>query len=112
MRVEMQLASEYPSVRRHTRTLFSVPIVLRHLTRNEIQVTKGISLDISEGGVGALVQGELRIGETVEIDIQLREHLLQTAAIVRHSCSVRSGLEFMGLTAAQRERITNVVASC
>lgn len=55
MRVEMQ------PVRRHPRTLFSVPIVLRYLTRNDIRVTGGISLDISEGGVGALVQGELHL---------------------------------------------------
>lgn len=103
---------ENASVRRHTRTLFSAPISLCHLTRDGIRTTRGVSLDISEGGMGALVQGDLLVGETVEIDLRLREHPLNAVAIVRYTSSVRSGFEFLGLTAEERQQITNLVGNC
>lgn len=99
-------------MRRHPRALFSVPIVLRHLTREGIQATRGISLDISEGGVGALVQGELLVGEAVEMDLQLHEHALRSVAIVRYTCNTRSGFEFLGLTAEEQVQIAKVVGNC
>lgn len=97
------------SVRRHTRALFSVPVTLRHLVTGEIRTTRGISLDISTGGLGALVQGALPVGERVEIDLDLREHPLRTVGIVRHSCSRQSGFEFLRLTAEERLKIANVM---
>jgi PAS domain-containing protein len=60
-------------VRRFPRALFSIPVKLRHLVAGGIQTSRGITLDISEGGLGALVQGDLRLGETVEIDLQFAE---------------------------------------
>lgn len=93
-------------IRRFRRTLFTVPIQLRHLIPGGISTTRGITLDISEGGVGALVQGDLGLGETVEIDLQLPGHSLSTVAIVRHTSQVRSGFEFLGMTPAERSEIT------
>lgn len=98
-------------VRRYTRTLCSVPVTLRHLAAHGINTTRGVSLDISEGGLGALVQGELSVGETVELDLQLRAHALRAVGIVRHSSSVRSGFEFLGLTAEERQQIANLVGN-
>jgi PilZ domain len=116
MQFDIQPATEAnganPSVRRHPRALLSVPIVLRHLTKDEIRATRGISLDISEGGVGALVQGQLLVGETVEMDIHMHEHPLRAAAIVRYTCSARAGFEFLGLTAEERLQIADVVGNC
>lgn len=116
MRLDIQPATgtngANPSVRRHPRALFCVPIVLRHLTRDDIRAKRGISLDISEGGLGALVQGELLVGETVEMDLPLRERPLRMIAIVRHTCSARSGFEFLGLTAEARQQIANLVGNC
>ncbi len=105
-------ASSYASepVRRYPRALFSIPIKLRHLIAGGVQTSRGVTLDISEGGLGALVQGDLRLGETVELDLQLPEQALNAVAIVRHSSQVRSGFEFLGLTAEERGRITNVCA--
>jgi c-di-GMP-binding flagellar brake protein YcgR len=97
------------TVRRHPRSLCSGPVNLRHLVTGEIQTTRGISLDISEGGLGALVQGGLRVGETVEMDFYLHERALRTVGIVRHSCSARSGFEFLGLTAEERLQIGNLI---
>jgi len=98
-------------VRRHLRTPCSVPVTLRYLVTGGIHATRGISLDISEGGLGALVQGELRVGETVEMDFDLHKHPLRTVAIVRHSCSRQSGFEFLGLTAEERLQIANVMGN-
>jgi hypothetical protein len=92
-------------VRRCPRTLFSVPIRLHHLIPGGISTTRGITLDISEGGLGALVQGDLRLGETVEIDLQLPGNSLSTVAIVRHTSNVRSGFEFLGITPEERLQI-------
>jgi len=95
--------------RRHPRILFSVPITVRHLCRGGVQATHGISLDLGEGGLGAIVQGDIYVGETVAIDLRLSEQLLTTVAIVRHSSSVSSGFEFVGLTPEERLQITNVI---
>ena len=74
-----------------------------------IHTTRGITLDISEGGLGALVQGNLRVGETVELDLHLPERTLNAVAIVRHTSSVRPGFEFLGMTPEERVQI---VSSC
>lgn len=113
MRLENRPESEprdaNASVRRHLRALCSVPVTLRYLVTGGIQATRGLSLDISEGGLGALVQGELRIGETVEMDFHLHQQPLRTVAIVRHSSSRQSGFEFLGLTAEERLQIATVM---
>ena len=99
------------SARRHPRALFSVPITLHHLSPGGIRTIRGISLDLGEGGLGAIVQGDVHVGDTVAIDLQLSEHLLTAVAIVRHNSSVRSGFEFVGLTPEERLRITNIIGS-
>jgi len=45
----------YEFARRHPRTPFTVPLTFRHLTEHAVRISHGISLDISEGGIGALV---------------------------------------------------------
>jgi hypothetical protein len=99
------------SVQQHPRVLFSIPITLHHLGKDGIRKTRGISLDISEHGLGAIVPGDLQVGETVEIDLCLGERSLSAIAIVRHSSHARSGFEFLGLTAEQRLQIAGVVGS-
>ena len=93
--------------RKHPRALLSVPLRLRHLMGGGIHTSRGITLDISEGGVGALVTGDLRLGETVELDLQLPEHPLNAVAIVRHTSNVRSGFEFLGMTPEERLQIAS-----
>jgi hypothetical protein len=99
-------------VRRYPRTLFSVPVTLRHLVTGGIRITRGISLDISEGGLGAIVQGDLRVGEMVEIDVRIAEWRLSAVAIVRHTSGIQSGFEFLGLTAEERQQIDNATGNC
>jgi len=95
--------------RRHVRTLFSVPITVRYLGPGGVRASLGITLDLGEGGLGALVQNSIVAGDTVAIDLRLSEQLLTTVAIVRHSSSVRSGFEFVGLTQEERLQITSVI---
>jgi hypothetical protein len=103
--------SAHVPVRRYPRTLFSVPLMLRHLMTGGIQSSRGISLDIGEGGLGAIVQGDLRVGEMVEIDVRIPERPLSAVAIVRHTSNVRSGFEFLGLTPEERRQIANVMGT-
>jgi len=95
--------------RRYVRMLFSVPITVRHLGRSGVQSTRGISLDLCQGGLGAIVHGEVHVGDTVAIDLRLSERALTTVAIVRHTSSVHSGFEFVGLTPEERLQITSVI---
>lgn len=95
--------------RRHPRILFSIPITVRHLCRGGVRSTHGLSLDLGEGGLGAIVQGDVHVGETVAIDFRLSDQPVTTVAIVRHTSNVRSGFEFVGLTPEERLQITNLV---
>jgi TonB family protein len=67
----------------------------------------GRSVNLGEGGVAAVLAGELSPGEAVgvEISLPLVNGLLRTRAMVRHQDKLRSGLEFVGLSAEQRAAI-------
>lgn len=101
----------YEFFRRNARILFSLPITLRHLCHGGVRSTHGITLDLGEGGLGAIVQEDVQVGETVAIDFRLSDQPVSTVAIVRHTSSVRSGFEFVGLTPEEREQITRIVGS-
>jgi c-di-GMP-binding flagellar brake protein YcgR len=90
--------------RRHHRVLYSAPIRLHCLMPGGVRTCRGITLDISEGGMGALVQNNLMVGEAVEIDLQLPGSSFSAVAIVRHASSARSGFEFLGLTLKSASR--------
>jgi hypothetical protein len=91
--------------------LFSVPILLHHLVPKGTTTSRGISLDISEAGLGALVQQALQVGQIVGIDLLLEKGDLTTAAIVRYSSRVRSGFEFIGLTPEERDQIRSAAGA-
>lgn len=94
--------------RRYPRALFSVPITLHQLISGGIHASHGLSLDLSEGGFGAIVKGDTYYpGETVEIDFPLPGCVLSLVAIVRHTSSTRIGFEFLGLTEDERSQITS-----
>lgn len=101
----------YAGVQRHRRVLFSIPITLRHLEHGGVRASRGISLDLSESGIGALVEGGLQVGDAVEIDLQLPDRQLSAVAIVRHTSTIRSGFEFFGLTADERSHLAAIVGN-
>lgn len=96
---------------RYARVLFSTPITLHYLTAGGIRSSGGVSLDISEGGLGGLIEGSLHVGDTVAIDVNLPDYKLNVIGIVRHSSTLRSGFEFVGLTPEERQRIASLVGS-
>ena len=97
--------------REHPRSVFSVPFQLRSLDASMSREVHAISVDISEGGVGALVQGHLDVGEAVQIELPLAGRTLSAIAIVRHTSNRRSGFEFLGLGESDRRQITSVVGA-
>jgi PilZ domain-containing protein len=110
MQVHSSWSSSVAAVRdrRYPRALFSVPVTLHHLIAGGVRTSHGISLDISEAGIGALVAGRLSVGDTVAIDFPLADHTVNAVAIVRHTSNVNSGFEFVGLTAEERLQIQSV----
>lgn len=98
------------TTRRHPRWIFSTPFTVRHLDAGGVRRLRGITLDLSEGGMGALVQGNLERGEAVEIDLHFEGQEFNAAAIVRYTGSVRSGFEFLGMTGEERAKITRIVS--
>jgi len=77
------------SIRRYPRSIFTAALTLRHLGVSGVCKLRGITLDVSEGGMGALVQGNLQMGEAVEVDLHFEGKVLNAVAIVRHTSNVR-----------------------
>jgi hypothetical protein len=73
-------------------------VALQRFLRFGPFVTRGVSLDISERGMSALVCGSPRVGETVVIGLPLQGDPIEVLATVRHSSDAQSGFEFYPLS--------------
>jgi TonB family protein len=64
----------------------------------------GRSVNLGEGGVAAVLAGELVAGESVGVEIRLPQSAdpLRTRALVRHHDKLRYGMEFIGLSSKQQ----------
>lgn len=69
----------------------------------------GRSLNVCERGMAAVLAQELVVGETVAIEVQLSSMTspLRIRAIVRYQDKLRIGLQFVGVSADQRDAIRN-----
>ncbi|MGB9235261.1 MAG: TonB family protein [Terriglobales bacterium] len=67
----------------------------------------GRCADLSEGGVGAMVAGELSAGQQVALELRLPNLGLpvRARAVVCYQGAIRCGFEFVGLATDQREMI-------
>jgi c-di-GMP-binding flagellar brake protein YcgR len=63
----------------------------------------GRTADISQGGVAVTLSGTLEVGETVSLRIEIERTTLNVRAVVRHRQGHFCGLEFLAMTADQRE---------
>lgn len=72
---------------------------------------QGHASDISEGGVGATIVGELRVGEELTIEVSGSPLLrpVRAPATVRNRNGFRYGFQF---TALSREQRTLITAAC
>jgi hypothetical protein len=94
----LALSRAYNARRREPRFVYSVPVTLQRFLRFGPFVTRGVSLDISMRGMSALVCGAPRVGETIVIELPLRDAPIEMLATVRHSSDARSGFEFYPLS--------------
>ncbi len=97
--------------RRHPRVLYSAPIDLHSLAAGITDSFHGISLDISQGGVGALINGGPLVGETVRVELSLGGRVLRASAVVRHRSGSHSGFEFLTLSAEDQKQIATLTGN-
>jgi TonB family protein len=100
-------AWDQPSRRRALRYRVQAPLDVTVLRSGIPDTVPGRSVNLGEGGVAAMLAGELLPGEAVGVEIQLplAADPLRTRALVRHHNRLHSGMEFVGLSAEQREAI-------
>jgi len=85
--------------RRHHRYRFSAPIAV-HISNGS--AVPGISLEISESGISVLINHELTVGATVELEPIAGGRV---SALVRRQTGKVYGFEFLNLSPAQVQRI-------
>jgi TonB family protein len=98
---------DQPSRRRGLRYRVQAPLDVTVLRSGIPDTLPGRSVNIGEGGLAAVLAGELLPGEAVGIEIRLplASDPLRTRALVRHHDKLSSGMEFVGLSAEQQAAI-------
>ncbi|MGA3088230.1 MAG: PilZ domain-containing protein [Terriglobales bacterium] len=97
-----------PSPRRaFLRHPIQVPLDLIVLRSGVPESIPGRCTDICEGGMGAIVAGELAAGQRVAVELRLPNVgvPVRARAVVRHQWQLHCGVEFVGLALEQREMI-------
>src|SRR6266496_6690132 len=67
--------------------------------------SQGMTVEISEGGVSAYLQGEFEAGQQVELELDLPTGPLELSAIVRNCLGHRFGFQFLELLPEQCHKI-------
>jgi TonB family protein len=100
-----------PSRRRAPRYRMQNPLEITVLRSGIPDTVPGRALNICEGGVAAVLAGELLPGETVALELRISMVVepLRTRAIVRYQDKLQCGLEFVGITPEQRAAIRDWV---
>ena len=98
---------EEPPRRAFPRHPITVPLDLIALRSGVPENLPGRCTDISEAGVGAVVPGEMAAGQQVAVELRLPNLgvPVRARALVRYQSRLHCGLEFVGLSAEQREMI-------
>ena len=98
---------DQPSRRRGLRYRVQAPLDVTVLRSGIPDTLPGRSVNLGEGGIAAVLAGELLPGEAVGVEIQLPlgADPLRTRALVRHHDKLRSGMEFVGLSVEQQAAI-------
>lgn len=95
------------SRRRGLRYRVQAPLEVTVLRSGIPDTLPGRSVNLGEGGMAAVLAGELLAGETVGVEIRLpmAADPLRTRALVRYHDKLRSGMEFVGLSLEQQAAI-------
>ena len=96
-----------PSRRRGSRHPVQTPLDVTVLRSGIPDTLPGRSTNLGEGGVAAVLAGELLPGEAVgvEITLPMSADPLRTRALVRHHDKLQAGMEFVGLSPEQQTAI-------
>ncbi|MBZ5704223.1 MAG: TonB family protein [Acidobacteriia bacterium] len=89
------------------RHAIAIPVDLTVLRSGIPASIPGRSLDVGEGGLCAILAGELRPGDIVGVEFRL-PHVnapIRAKAAVRHQARLRCGIEFLGLSHEQKAAI-------
>ncbi len=95
-------------VRRNSpRHSIHVPLDVIALRSGVPESLPGRCTDLSEGGVGGMVAGELAVGQHVAVELRLPNVgvPVRARALVRYQGRLRCGFEFIGLPIEQQEMI-------
>jgi hypothetical protein len=97
--------------RRYKRFGFDRRVVVLRNDETQTQL-RGRCDTISEGGIGAVLAGELELGEQVNVELVLDgDSPLVLAAEVRDRKGFHHGLAFRMVTATQRKSLNKAVAA-
>ncbi|HUB01740.1 MAG TPA: PilZ domain-containing protein, partial [Terriglobales bacterium] len=107
MSAAVAMALKGSESRKSARQSISVALDVIILRSGVPENLPGRCLDLSEGGVGAMVAGELSPGQQVAVEIRLPDVglPLRARALVRYQSKLRSGFEFVGLPRQQQDMI-------
>lgn len=75
------------------------------------EVLRGRCTNISGGGLGSTIAGQLRIGEEVQMELALDAEHVKVRAVVRNCFGFHYGFEFVDLSGEARRAIMKVVAA-
>lgn len=94
-------------VRKGHRYDLAVPVDVTVLRSGVPDSIPGRATNVCEGGLGAVVAGELRTGDCVGVEFRLpfSSSRFYAKAVVRYEARLQCGLEFQGLSQNQREMI-------
>lgn len=93
--------------RRTHRYSLAVPIDVTVLRSGVPDCIPGRAVNVCEGGLGAVVAGELHAGDSVAVEFRLPSTTsqFQAKAVVRYEARLQFGLEFQSLNQLQRDTI-------
>src|SRR5581483_2931405 len=93
--------------RRNPRFPTNVPVDFTVLRSGVPHDIPGRGLNLCEGGLAAVIAGELRCGDSVALQFRLPHVALpfQARAVIRHESRLHYGLEFVGLSPEQQTMI-------
>jgi len=90
--------------RRIPRFPLAVPVEITVLRSGVPDSIPGRLLNVGEGGIAAILAGEVRTGDSVGVSFRLPDVALavHAKAVVRHRSELRCGVEFLGLSSEQQ----------
>jgi len=101
---------QYIAQRQFARHILSVPVDITRKTQQE--KVPGLTMEISQGGLSAMVTQELKMGEAVEASFELPSAGRVTVnAKVRNKNLFRYGFEFDCLSEKVRQQIVSACES-